>query len=99
MKVLLIGTGRVDYVSKKTGKEVKGWNLYVTRKPGISESSRVTGEIAESLYVPDTFDISFWLSVLRLRFLLIVSAVLSQLSLVSLKAVGLFPAASFYLNL
>ena len=59
MKVLLIGTGRVDYVSKKTGKEVKGWNLYVTREPGTSESSRVTGEIAESLYVPDTFDISF----------------------------------------
>lgn len=59
MKVLLIGTGRVDYVSKKTGKEVKGWNLYVTREPGVSESKRVTGEIAESLYIPDTIDTAF----------------------------------------
>lgn len=58
MKVVLVGVGRVDYVSKKTGKPVKGWNLYITRQPGISESQRVKGEIAESLYVPDSFDAS-----------------------------------------
>ncbi len=58
MKCLLIGFGRVDYVSKKTGKNIKGWNLYITRQPSVSESVRVTGEIAERFYVPDSFDVN-----------------------------------------
>lgn len=58
MKVRIKGYGRVDYVSKKTGNPVKGWNIYICREPMVSEQSRVTGEICEDLYVSDAFDIN-----------------------------------------
>lgn len=57
MKVRVEGWKRVDYVSNKTGKNVKGWNIYVTREPSVSESEYITGRVCEDLYVPDTFDI------------------------------------------
>lgn len=50
MKCEFVGKRRVDYVSKKTGRQVLGWNLYVTHEDGQTE-----GVMAESLYVPDSF--------------------------------------------
>lgn len=53
MKCNFVGKRRVDYVSKKTGRQVLGWNLYVTHDEGQTD-----GVMAESLYVPDAFRVS-----------------------------------------
>ncbi len=53
MQYNFIGKKRVDYVSKKTGKQVLGWNLFVTR-----EDQQTEGLLAEQLYVPDAFRIN-----------------------------------------
>lgn len=58
MEVTVKGWKRVDYVSKKTGKNVKGYNIYYTRKPNVSEEAYITGTVCEDVYVSDNFDMS-----------------------------------------
>lgn len=48
MKCTLVGVKRVDYVSKKTGKQVLGWNLFITRS-----DEHVEGLVAEDVYCAD----------------------------------------------
>lgn len=58
MKVKVYGYKRVDYVSKKTGRPVKGWNIFITRDSTDYERSNYghVGTVCEDLYMPDSFD-------------------------------------------
>ena len=49
--MVLVGKKIVDYVSKKTSKNVKGINLYVVRDCDDYEKKLIVGQIAESLYI------------------------------------------------
>lgn len=60
MKVRIEGYKKVDYVSKKTNKPVRGWNLYIKRDPSDFEVDRygVVGQVCEDIYMPESFDIT-----------------------------------------
>lgn len=50
MKCQLVGIKEVDYLSKKTGKQVTGKNLYV-----LYEAENVRGQVATDFYVNSEF--------------------------------------------
>ena len=50
MKCKLVGVKNVDYTSKKTGKQVTGFNLYVTY-----QAENVDGLVATDFYVRSDF--------------------------------------------
>lgn len=52
MKYKVVGTQLVDYVSKRTGEQIKGVTLHVTCK-----DSQVNGEMAEKVFVSDRLGI------------------------------------------
>lgn len=49
--MIIIGIQRVDYISKKTNRPVKGYNFYVTES--INEISGF-GDKSEKIYVSET---------------------------------------------
>ena len=53
MRCTFVGKRRVDYVAKKTGNHVLGWNLYCTH-----EDQQTEGLKTESFYVNDNFRIT-----------------------------------------
>lgn len=53
MRCKYVGYKEIDYVSKKTGKPVKGKNLYITYP-----ADNVVGIVAEDIYVSSLMDIT-----------------------------------------